>query len=553
MKTQATLLFLMAAAISVAANATPTSGAPRCTALLGQKTTDGTITRAEWITAGSALDGAQKGAALTGAAQTATKFPAHCLIEASLNPRNGAGGKPYAIRIQLRLPKNWNKRSLYQGGGGMDGIISPAIGAMPVHGSTATPALARGYAVVSTDSGHQGKNSTDADFGADQQARLDYAYAAIGTVSHATATLIRTYYHRDAKKRYFMGCSNGGREAMMAAQRFANDFDGVLSCNPGFRLSRASIAQAWDVAAFNRAAPKDADGKPILAEALTPADMTLLQQAILDACDDKDGLKDGSIDAMSHCNVGPGHFDPAVLKCPKGKTATCLTEAQIVALKTVFGGAKDSKGNAIYSTWPYDSGIASDAWRAWKLGTSKTGQPNALNATLGVNSMRNYFVTPPAPTLDTTAIDFDTIVEKTAQTAAINDATSTMLSSFQAHGGKLLVIHGNSDPVFSADDLRDYWQKLTRDNGGEDALRQWARLFIVPGMNHCGGGPALDDFDPLSALELWVEKDTAPERILAQGKSFPGRKRPLCAYPQEAHYNGSGDTNSADSFTCRAP
>lgn len=528
--------------------AIPAAASPASCQELKGKILDGQITKAQWVKAGDTLDGAQKGAALTGAAQTTATFPAHCLVEAALHPRVGAGGKPYAIRIQMRLPDGWNRRALYQGGGGMDGIVSPAIGAMPIHGSTAAPALARGYAVIATDSGHQGKNNNDADFGADQQARLDYAFTAIGTVSDAGAALIKAYYHRTAEKRYFMGCSNGGREALMAAQRFPNDFDGVLACNPGFHLSRASIAQAWDVAAFNRAAPKDADGNPILAEALTPADMTLLQKAILDACDDKDGLKDGSIDAMSQC-----HFDPVVLKCPKEKTTSCLSDAQIVALKAVFDGAHDSKGNAIYSTWPYDSGVASDPWRMWKLGTSKNGQPNALNATLGVNSMRNYFVTPPDPKLDTAAINFDTIVDQTAQTAVINDATSTMLSSFQAHGGKLLVIHGNSDPVFSANDLRAYWLKLTSDNGGDAALRQWARLFIVPGMTHCGGGPALDNFDPLSALEMWVEKGTAPARIIAEGASFPGRKRPLCPFPEEAHYRGTGDTNAPNNFECRRP
>lgn len=534
----ATLMTGAASAATMAA-----SPASRCTELSHLQMAEGQISKAQWLVAGSPL-----AAPPSGGAAGAMKFPGHCLVEASLHQRTGADGKPYAIRMQIRLPENWNKRTLYQGGGGLDGFVGLATGAIPISGSTAAPALMRGYAVYTTDSGHQGKSGHDADFGTDQQARLDYAYAAIGTVSDAAAHIVQAYYRRDADKRFFMGCSNGGREAMMAAQRFPEKFDAVLACNPGFRLSRAAIAQSWDTAAFSRAAPKDSQGRPILAEALTPADMTLLQKAILDDCDDKDGLKDGAIDAMSQC-----HFDPARLKCPKEKTPACLSGAQIVALKTVFGGAKDSKGNPIYSTWPYDSGIATDAWRVWKLGFARTGVPDALNATLGVDSMRYYFVTPAAPALNTAALDFDTIVGETAQTAIINDATSTMLSSFRAHGGKLLVVHGNSDPVFSADDLRTYWQKLAQDNGGDEALRQWARLFIVPGMTHCGGGTALDDFDPLSALEVWVDSAKAPERILSQGKMFPGRTRPLCPFPQEAHYSGHGDTNVADNFVCRVP
>lgn len=540
--------------VTVAANAQAVVSADHvaspaaCQALVHMHFDHGLVTSAKWVKSGTSF-GSDKGAALTGAAKAIRPFPAHCVAEAAFEKRTGADGKPYEIRMEIRLPAKWNGRSLYQGGGGMDGIVRPALGTMPIHNSTAEPALSRGYVVYSTDSGHQGKNSNDSEFGLDQQARLNYAYAAIGKVSDEAKRFIRTFYHRDAETRYFMGCSNGGREALMAAQRFPTKFDAVLACNPGFHLSRASIAQAWDVQAFMKVAPEDKNGRKVLANALTPADMKLLSNAILKKCDGLDGLKDGEIDAMSECR-----FDPAVLTCKGGKTAACLSPVQVAAIKTVFGGAHDSHGNRIYSTWPYDAGISSDAWRRWKLGTSQDGaKPNALNATLGVGSLSLYFSTPVNRNLDTLHLNFDKIVAPTQQTAAINDATGTMYSSFIAHGGKLLVIQGNSDPVFSADDLRAYWRELEKDNGGAAATAKWARLFIVPGMNHCGDGPAMNDFDPLTALENWAQHGHAPARILARGKSFPGRTRPLCAFPSEAHYDGHGNPKSAASFSCQMP
>lgn len=504
------------------------------------------IIRAVEMPAGTLPQDNPSRAALTGAARASAALPAHCVVDAMIAPRVGVDGASYATGIQLRLPELWNGKLLFQGGGGVDGVINEAIGPTPFAGSTAKPALNRGYAVVTTDSGHQGKNSSDATFGVDQQARVDHAYAAIGTTMREARDLVTARYGEPAKRAYYLGCSNGGRTALMAAQRFSTLFDGIVAGNPGFRLSRAAIAQAWDVAALNAAAPKDADGKPILAQALTPGDMNLVKDAVLAACDAKDGLKDGMISAPSACS-----FDPVVLQCAGAKTDTCLSSTQIKALKTVFDGARTSKGEKIYASWPYDTGIATPEWRGWKLGTSTTAVPNARNATLGVDSLSKYFVTPPDPMLTQEKVDFDTIVGRTAQTAAINDAIATQLSTYAAHGGKLVVVHGNSDPVFSPDDLTGWWQELAADNGGAAHLADTARLYMVPGMTHCGGGLGLDDIDPLTALEAWVETGTAPDRLVAKGKAFPGRTRPLCPYPQEAHYRGAGDPESEASFECR--
>jgi feruloyl esterase len=405
----------------------------------------------------------------------------------------------------------------------------------------------RGYAVASTDAGHQGGDTRNASFGLDQQARLDYAQNAVPAVTQEARALLTALRGAAPQRSYFMGCSNGGRQGMLAAQRTPLLFDGVVAGNPGFRLSRAAVAQAWDTQAFSRAAPRDAEGRTILSAALSPDDLKLVADRVLASCDAADGLADGQVNAMRACR-----FAPATLRCTGAKTPQCLAPAQVTALQQVFAGARDAAGRAIYSGWPWDPGLASPGWRAWKLGSAPGAQPNALNATLAASSLGYYFLTPPRPALDLLRFDFDRDTAATAQTAAVNDATGTQLSSLAARGAKLLVFQGNADPVFSAADLTAYWDELARDNGGAEPLGGFARLFLVPGMNHCGGGPATDDFDPLAALEAWVEHGQAPARLVARGAAFPGRSRPLCPYPQEAHFTG-GDPQDSDSMACRLP
>jgi feruloyl esterase len=524
-----------------------------CAELTALARPDLRITRAEAVPAGTLPADNPGRAALTGAARARAALPAHCLVEGTTNPRTGAGGQSFGIGFQLRLPEEgaWNGRLLFQGGGGLDGVVGEAVGAIPVAGATAPPALVRGHAVVSTDSGHQGRDNGDARFGLDQQARLDFAYASIGAVSREARALVAARHGRGPDRAYFMGCSNGGRSAMMAAQRFPTEFDGIVAGAPAFRLTRAAVAQIWDTVAFLRAAPRDAEGRPILAAAFSDGDLRLVADGVLRACDALDGLADGQIDAMAACR-----FDPAALRCPGNeKGEGCLAPAQVEALARAFGGARDGEGRALYAPWPWDAGIAAPGWRAWKLGTSRSAAaPNARNWTLGPPALAFYFLTPPVPEgLDPLRFDFDRDPARTAQTAAINDPTSTMLSSFVARGGRMLVYHGNSDPVFSTEDLTAWWRALARDNGGAEALAGWARLFVVPGMTHCGGGPALDDFDPLSAIEAWVERGEAPDRLVARGAAFPGRSRPLCPYPLEARHLGGGDPQAVEGFACRAP
>jgi len=506
------------------------------------------LTSAEHVAAGWRQPVDPRMAAMTGAAPTAPAMPAHCLIHGKLEERTGNLGKPYAIAFELRLPDQWNGRSLFEGGGGLDGSVPTAIGDTPIMGSTATPALARGYAVYSDDSGHEAVGMDMASFALDQQARLNYAYQSEGKMALAARTIIAAFYGRAAQHNFFMGCSNGGREALLAVERYPTLFDGVVAGNPGFRLSRAAVDQAWDVKSFLPAAPLDSTGKPILGKALTDDDLKLISARILEDCDALDGAKDGIVDAMAEC-----HFQPSELLCKGEKNASCLSAVQVKALDTAFGGAHDSHGTPLYASWPYDTGLATPGWRIWKLGFSQTSQNDSLAILLGGASLGVYFSTPANPAIDMANVnfDFDTIADTVSETGALNDAVSTDLSTYRAQGGKLIVFHGNSDPVFSANDLRQWWDRLNHTNG--PALADNARMFMIPGMTHCGGGPALDDIDPLTALEAWVIDGHAPATLTAKGHAFPGRQRPICAYPQEARYNGSGDVNSAASFHCEAP
>ena len=519
------------AALSAPVLAAPELSQKQCLALKGDTSLFRTeITRAEWV-ANQAMQ--QDGmAAMTGASANAQIMPTHCLLEGTIEPRKGADGKDYATTFQLRLPAQWNQKFLFQGGGGMNGFLGPAVGSVPFRNSSATPALLRGYAVVSTDGGHRGR---DASFAADQQARLDLAYAAIGKVTTAAKQLIGKLYQNQPQKSYFMGCSNGGREAMMAAQRYPLEFDGVIAGNPGFRLAYAAVGEAWDNQHFMAAAPKNAQGDKIFANALTQADLDTVSQAVLERCDAKDGLKDGLVNAWESCD-----FRPEMVQKQLGRKKVAL-------LKAVFGGAKNSRGENVYASWPYDAGVSSEGWRAWKLGDSQTAEPNARNITLGVGSLSSLFMTPYNPNFDTMKFDFDRDVANIRPMAGIYNADSTNLTTFNSRGGKMLVIQGVSDPVFSTNDLRDWYKQMQQDTAGSANA---ARLFMVPGMAHCGTGPALDDFDPLTALENWAEKGQAPERLLAQGKTFPGKTMPLCAYPKVATYTG-GDENKATSFACK--
>ena len=460
--------------------------------------------------------------AMTGGSPRPVEVGAHCLVEGKIEDRTGADGNQYGIRFQLRMPEDWNGRFLFQGGGGTDGFIAPAIGAIPSTGSTATPALARGYAVVSMDGGHAEMNL---DFTADQQARLDLAYASIGKVTGTAKALIDAYYDAAPDQSYFMGCSNGGREAMMAAERFPLEFDGVVAGNPGFHLSQAAVGSVWDVEQFR---PLAQDGK--LYTAMTQEDLDTVSAEVVSQCDALDGLEDGIVAAYGQCD-----FDPQALR---GQ----LDDDKLDALLAVMGGAMDDQGNQVYTGWPWDPGINAPGWRAWKLGTEE--RP-AMHQTLSVPSTGAVFMTPPQEV--PADPDFGDLARAVADVGGYFDADETFLTTYAARGGKMVIFQGAADPIFSARDITRWYDEASRDTGDD-----FARLFVVPGMTHCGGGPAFEDFDPLTLLENWQESGEAPEQMPASAPSMPGREMPVCAYPATAEYTG-GDAASIDSFACVTP
>jgi hypothetical protein len=465
-------------------------------------------------------------------------LPEHCLVQGMLNPRIGAGGRKFGLGFDLRMPTRWNGRFAFQGGGGMDGRLAPALG--DIFGSVRPSALARGFAVVSTDGGHRG-DWLDGSFGLDQQARIDYAYNALDKVTLKAKELVEKYYGAMPSYSYLLGCSNGGRQGLIASQRFPLYFDGIVAGDPSIKFSRIAVDEMWNIQAAARIAPKDENGRPIISRSFSDGDLRLVANSVLKRCDVLDGLADGIINDWQSCD-----YDPGVLTCKDEKTDICLSSAQVEALRDIYSGPRTSKGVSLYGVFNYDTGIADPIWRAMHFGSSGTGEWDAADATLGLSNMKYYQLTPPDPDLDPLDFDFDQDVERTRHTAAMSDADSTFLETFAGHG-KMIVYNGLSDQGMASSVLADWYDEVVRVNG--ESIRESVRLFLIPGMCHCDGGQATDRFDMLEAIMAWAEEGRAPDRIIATGEAFPGASRPLCPYPLVARYKG-GDVNSADSFMC---
>lgn len=469
-----------------------------------------------------------------------TILPAHCLVKATIDPRTGVGGREFGIGFELRLPLDWSGRFMFQGGAGLDGIVSPAIGMVP--NSAGSPALMRGFAVVSTDAGHKG-SPVDASFALDQQARIDYAYNGLAQVTREAKALLAAFYGTPATKSYFIGCSNGGRQALMASQRLPREFDGIVAGDPAMSFSRLALGEVWNMQVIARIAPRDEAGRPIFAKAFSQSDLALVRQTVLDQCDGLDGLKDGMINDWQRCG-----FRPTELTCTPGKTNQCLTSGQVGVLEELMAGPRNAAGEHLYGPFTYDTGIASPAWRNMRLGTSETGQPNSADSILGLGQFRNLQLTPPDAAWNPLApYDIEDLLGRIRYQGGIGDADSPFLSTF-AQSGKMIVYNGMSDQGMSTPHIVRWYEDMIAATG--EPGREAVRFFGVPGMLHCGGGEATDKFEMLDAIVDWVEKGRAPDRIVAAGETFPGVSRPLCPYPLVARYEG-GDPNSASSFSCR--
>jgi feruloyl esterase len=458
------------------------------------------------------------------AAGVAPSVPAHCRVDGVINERVGRDGKPYGIGFAVALPANWNGRFLFQGGGGLNGSVQPPVGGAYAGEKSA---LMRGFAVASTDSGHHGEGF-DASFLRDQQAALDFLYQAVGEVTVVAKAIVAKHYGKPQAHAYFVGCSTGGREAMIMSQRFPDYYDGIVAGAPAARTSFSNLGLRYATTALNAIAPRDAQGKPQTRAALSDTDRKLLVDGVLNACDGIDGNKDGLIFAPQECT-----FDPGTLACAGKKNDRCLSQAQVNAVRTVMRGPRTSAGRQVYPGYYYDTGIA-----------NTKGLPGVLTGPL----------IPEGPPAGTTYYFVSAADDAMDARAMAGDSSAwTNLSTYRGHGGKLIFVHGVSDPWFSAQETVRYYQQLRHDNP-EVPLAQWSRLFLVPGMGHCAGGArTLDQFDMLSAVVDWVEADRAPDRVIATGKSAPGESRPLCPFPAYAHFEGSADAHDAASYTCREP
>jgi hypothetical protein len=453
-------------------------------------------------------------------------LPFHCRVDGLIDQRVGVDGKPYAIGFAVALPDRWNGRFLFQGGGGLNGSVRPPIGAS---GAGDRPGLARGFAVASTDSGHQGA-VFDSSFMKDQEAALNFTYASVGKVTSVTKAVIAHYYGHAAKRAYFAGCSTGGREGMLASQRYPREFDGIVAGAPALRTGMSNLGLAWANVAFNEIAPKDESGKPDPTKAFSPNDRKLIVDAIVETCDADDGLKDGMIFNSNACR-----FDPAVLACSGDKNDSCLLPQQIGALKKAFAGPKNSRGKQVYPPFPWDSGIAAEGVAIPGILATAARSPVGPGNRTSIN----------VDQLE------DAILASGIERMA-NSANWTNLTTFFGNGGKTIFYHGLSDPWFSALDTVEYYDRLGVDSGGREALDKSSRLYLVPGMGHCSSGAAtLDRFDFLGAIVDWVEQGRTPDSVIATGPAFPRRSRPLCPYPLHAHFTGRGDPEDAASFECR--
>ena len=511
---------LMFLAIAVSTGAVTEAQSPgSCAALASLKINGLEITKTALIPAGTTVPPPYPNAPAIG------PLPAHCRVDGVINRRKGVDGQEFGISFALALPDKaaWNGDFMMQGGGGGNGFVAYPAGS---NYAGDRPALSRGFAVASTDTGHKAKTGAfDFAFMRDQQAYLDFAFLANAEVAGVAKQIIDRYYTKPVSYSYFIGCSTGGREGMILSQRYPAVFNGIVSGDPAMRtgLSNLAIGQ-WIPVAYNQAAPKEASGKPEIDKFLTDGDRKLFMDALMKQCDARDGVADGMIFDPLGCD-----FDPAVLACKPGQTDACIAPENVTAIKKAFAGPKNSYGTQVYPGFLYDAGI-----------TMRGGVPGLL--AMGKSGLFGPY---------TTATELD--VDKAALHASdpLVEPASTNLSTFSLNGGKLIFFHGDSDPWFSPLDTLGYYRSLAATNGGSEKVAEWSRLFLVPGMAHCGGGPSLDDFDMLSAVVDWVEKGKAPDAVIATGKAFPGRSRPLCAYPKHARYTGTGDTQDASNFRCQ--
>jgi feruloyl esterase len=471
--------------------------AQQCGPLTKLSSSTRTITSTEIVPAGNFVpQGSKNGLG---------ELPSFCRVAALLTPTADS-----RIRIEVWLPvSHWNGKFLAVGSGGWGGSIAyPGM----------AEALRRGYATAATDDGHTGPSASFAM--GDREKLIDFAYRAEHEMTVTAKALIVAYYGRSARYSYWDGCSGGGREGLLQAYRYPDEFDGIIAGDP------ANIRRnAWALWLANQTF-KDPEAY------IPPAKYPMIHQFVLATCDANDGLKDGLIEDPTTC-----HPDFKALTCRDGDRPDCLTVRQVQTAQTIISPAKDSSGRVLFPRLEPGTELR---WGRLAGGPAP--------ADLFLDEFR--YIVYQDPAWDWTSFDLDRDAAKAHAVDQDVDELDTRLGAFAKHGGKLLLYHGWADQQVAPGSTIEFYNSLLDVN--PDAGSDWVRLFMAPGMGHCSGGEGPDTFDKISTLEDWVEHGKAPERIVAAHHSGGkvDRTRPLCAYPQVAKYKGSGSVDDAGSFVC---
>jgi feruloyl esterase len=483
--------------------------ASSCENLVSLAMPHATITLAESVVAGQFTPPAPMGTAGRAAFKS---LPAFCRVAATIRPVEDS-----EIKIEVWLPASgWNGKLQAVGNGAWAGSISYAAMATAVTG---------GYAAASTDTGHTGNNP--AFIPGHPEKVTDFAWRGVYEMTTAAKKITNAYYGNAPRRAYFNGCSTGGRQALTEAQRFPNDYDGIVAGAPANYTTHLQGAQVWTA----QAAHKEE------ASYIPPEKYALLNQAVLQACDRLDGVKDGVLEDPTGC-----HFDPAALACNNGAGPDCLTPPQVEAARKIYAGPADPRtGQNIFPGLEPGS----------ELGWATLSGPKPMS--LAVEVYQYLVFNKP----EWNYLDFDPVADIGSAVRAIGatyDAIDPNLKALAGHGGKLILYHGWADPGIAPRNTVNYYKSVVDSMGGAAKANDSIRLFMVPGMGHCRGGHGTDTFDPVAALDRWVTSGKAPDQIPASHltKGVVDKTRPLCPYPEVAQYKGTGETNSAANFSCQA-
>jgi len=474
-------------------------------------------------------------------------------------------GKTYSIQFEMRLPKAWNGRFFHQGNGGIDGSVVTAN--TTFGGGPLTSTLLQGFAVLSSDAGHSNAQGGPA-FGLDPQARLDYGYQAVGKLTPIAKQAIAIAYGKGPDRSYFGGCSNGGRHTLVAAARYSSEYDGYLAGSPGYNLPLAALANIFGAQRYASVATGNPATPPGLETGFTLAERKTVADAVLARCDKLDGAVDGLIQATQTCQR-VFDFMRDVPTCAGARDGTCLTSAQKVAIAPIFSGATTGDGSPFYAPFYFDSGEGGGGIAFWEFTAPLVLDSGAVGVIFKVPPSTLALTNGPGFTL---GLNIDQALAELYATDATyaESAMSFMtppnalnMNAVRERGAKILVYHGVSDPIFSIADTERWYEGINRSSGQRAA--DFARLYRIPGMGHCSGGPATDQADFITPLVNWVEQGVAPGRIVASGRGMgnpgganpevpaswsPSRTRPLCPYPSVARYDGSGNVEQASNWIC---